>query len=174
MKYKLSAAIILVAILAAAGCGYSTAGKKTRLPSNVQTIAVPAFINQSQTYRIEQTMTTAVVKEFISRTKLHIVNEASSDADATLHGTIVSTQIAPLTYDSQTGRASSGLVTVNLRVSLVDKKGKVLFDNPNYIYREQYQVTQQVSSFFQEESPAVERLSRDLARTLVTDILENY
>jgi outer membrane lipopolysaccharide assembly protein LptE/RlpB len=174
MKYKLSAAIILVAILAATGCGYSTAGKKTRLPSNVQTVAIPAFINQTQIFRIEQTMTAAVVKEFISRTKLQIVNEASADADATLHGTIVSTQIAPLTYDSQTGRASSGLVTVNLRVSLVDKKGKVLFDNPNYIYREQYQVTQQVSSFFQEESPAVERLSRDLARTLVTDILENY
>lgn len=174
MKYKLSAAIILIAILATAGCGYSTAGKKTRLPNNVQTIAIPAFINQTQTYRIEQTMTGAVVREFISRTKFHILNEASSEADATLHGTIVSTQIAPLTYDSQTGRASSGLVTVNLRISLVDKKGKVLFDNPNYIYREQYQVTQQVSSFFQEESPAVERLSRDLARTLVTDILENY
>jgi hypothetical protein len=102
------------------------------------------------------------------------LNEASSEADATLTGTIVSTQIAPLTYDSQTGRASSGLVTVNLKVSLVDKKGKVLFDNPNYIYREQYQVTQQVSSFFQEESPAIERLTRDLARTLVADILENY
>jgi len=31
-----------------------------------------------------------------------------------------------------------------------------------------------VSSFFEEESAAAERLARDLARTLVADILENY
>ena len=173
MRLKL-AAVILLAVLATTGCGYSTAGKTTRLPSNVQTIAIPAFINQTQTYRIEQRLTEAVVREFIDRTKLHIVNEADSEADATLHGTIVAAQSTPLTYDSQTGRVSSSLVTVNLKVSLVDKKGKVLFDNPNYIYRDQYQVSQQVSSFFQEESPALERLSRDLARTLVADILERF
>jgi outer membrane lipopolysaccharide assembly protein LptE/RlpB len=167
-------AVIMLAVLAAAGCGYSTAGKATRLPNTLQTIAIPAFINQTQTYRIEQTMTAAVVRELIARTKYHVVNEAGSDADAILHGTIVSTQMAPLTYDSQTGRASSALITVNLKVSLVDKAGKVLFDNPNYVYREQYQVSQQVSSFFQEDSPALDRLSRDLARTLVADILERF
>jgi outer membrane lipopolysaccharide assembly protein LptE/RlpB len=173
MRLKL-AAVILLAVLASTGCGYSTAGKTTRLPSNVQTIAIPAFINQTQTYRIEQRMTEAVVRELISRTKLHIVNEADSNADATLNGTIVATQSTPLTYDSQTGRVSSFIVTVNLKVSLVDKKGKAIFDNPNYIYREQYQVSAQLSSFFQEESPAFERLTRDLARTLVADILERF
>lgn len=167
-------AVILLAVLASTGCGYSTAGKTTRLPSNVQTIAIPAFINQTQTYRIEQRLTEAVVREFITRTKLHIVNEADSNADATLQGTITAAQSTPLIYDSQTGRVSSSLITVNLKVSLVDKKGKVLFDNPNYIYREQYQVSQEVASFFQEESPALERLSRDLARTLVADVLERF
>ncbi|MCU1305312.1 MAG: hypothetical protein JWN45_7 [Acidobacteriaceae bacterium] len=166
-------AVILLAALAT-GCGYSTAGKATRLPSTVQTVAIPAFINQTQTYRIEQVMTADVVREFTARTKYHVVNEAGSDADVILHGTIVSTQAAPLTYDSQTGRASSALITVNLKVSLVDKTGKVLFDNPNYVYREQYQVSREVSSFFEEQSPAVNRLSRDLARTLVADILERF
>jgi len=174
MNCKLVSALILVAATISTGCGYSTAGKATHLPSNIQTIAIPAFINQTQTYRIEQTMTAAVVREFISRTKFHVLNEPSSDADSTLRGTIVSTQVAPLTYDSQTGRASSALVTVNLKVSLVDKTGKVLFDNPNYIYREQYQVSREISSFFEEESPAVDRLSRDMARTLVADILERF
>jgi outer membrane lipopolysaccharide assembly protein LptE/RlpB len=175
MNCKLVSALILVAAIAiSTGCGYSTAGKATHLPSNVQTIAIPAFVNQTQTYRIEQTMTSAVVREFISRTKYHVLNEPSSDADATLRGTIVSTQSAPLTYDSQTGRASSALVTVSLKVSLVDKTGKVLFDNPNYIFREQYQVSREISSFFQEESPALERLSRDMSRTLVADLLERF
>jgi outer membrane lipopolysaccharide assembly protein LptE/RlpB len=174
MKNRLLAAIALIAVLSSTGCGYSTAGKATHLPSNIQTIAIPGFINQTQTYRIEQTMTAAIVREFISRTKYHVLNEATSDADATLRGTIVSTQLAPLTYDSQTGRASSALVTVNLKVSLVDKTGKVLFDNPNYIFREQYQVSREISSFFEEQSPAVDRLSRDMARTLVADVLEKF
>jgi outer membrane lipopolysaccharide assembly protein LptE/RlpB len=157
-----------------AGCGYHTAGKGARISANVQTIAVPAFINQTQTYRIEQTMTAAVVREFISRTRFRTMNEESPEADAVLRGTIVSTQLAPLTYDSQTGRASSAMVTVNMRVSLTDRQGKVIFDNPNYIFREQYQVSREISSFFEEESPAIERMSRDFAHSLVSDILENF
>jgi outer membrane lipopolysaccharide assembly protein LptE/RlpB len=164
----------IVPLILATGCGYSTGGKATRLPQSVHTIAIPAFINQTQTYRIEQTMTAAVVREFNSRSKYRIVTDASADADATLRGTISTTQFAPLTYDSQTGRASSAIVTVTMKVSLTDKHGKPLFENQNYTFREQYQVSREISSFFEEESPAVERMARDFARTLVADILENY
>jgi outer membrane lipopolysaccharide assembly protein LptE/RlpB len=164
----------MLPVILLAGCGYHTAGKGARIPANVETIAVPAFINQTQTYRIEQTMTAAVVREFISRTRFRTLNEETPEADAVLRGTIVSTQLAPLTYDSQTGRASSAMVTVNMRVSLTDRRGKVIFDNQNYIFREQYQVSREISSFFEEESPAIERMSRDFAHSLVSDILENY
>lgn len=155
-------------------CGYHQAGQAVRMPASIQTIAIPAFVNQTQTYRVEQTITQAVVREFVSRTKYRIINEEGREADATLKGFVVSTQLAPLTYDSQTGRASSALVTVNLKVTLTDKNGRVVYENPNYTFREQYQVSREISSFFEEESPAVERLARDLARTLVADILENY
>ena len=166
--------IIVCALLLVNGCGYTTAGKATRVPTNIHTIAIPAFINQTQTYAIEQSITSAVVREFISRTKYHVTRDVGADDDAVLRGTVVSTQLSPLTYDAHTGRASSGLVTVNLRVSLTDKQGKVLFEDPNYIFREQYQISREISSFFREESPALDRLSRDVARTLVTSILENY
>ena len=165
---------LLLVSLTFTSCGYHQAGKAVRVPASIQTIAIPAFVNQTQTYRIEQTMTAAVVREFVSRTKYRILNDESKEADATLRGFVVSTQLSPLTYDSQTGRASSALVTVHLKVTLTDKNGKVIYDNPNYVVREQYQVSREISSFFEEESPAVERLSRDMARTLVADILENY
>lgn len=174
LSSKSLAAVAVVLALSLAGCGYSQAGKAVRIPSSIQTIAIPAFVNQTQTYRIEQTMTAAVVREFISRSNYRVLNDVSPDADATLKGVVVSTQVAPLTYDSQTGRASSAMVTVNLRVTLTDKAGHVLFENPNYVFREQYQVSREISSFFEEESPALERMSRDLARTLVADILEKY
>jgi outer membrane lipopolysaccharide assembly protein LptE/RlpB len=167
--------LLLAAVcLLNAGCGYHTAGKVNTLPDKIRTLAVPAFISQTQTYKIEQRLTAAVVQELVTRTHYHIVNEVSDAADATLQGTVLSTYTTPLTYDSRTGRASSVLVVVNVKVLLKDKQGQVLFQNPSYLFREQYQVTSDLNTFFEEDSPAFERLSRDFARTLVSNILEGF
>jgi outer membrane lipopolysaccharide assembly protein LptE/RlpB len=168
------AGLLLAVTLLLAGCGYHTTGRAVRLPQDMQTIAIPAFQNKTATYNVEQVLTGAVVREFISRTHYKVVNQEDTTADATLRGTVVSTYIAPVTYDSQTGRASTALVTITMRVSLVDRKGKVLYDNPSYLFREQYQISREPASFFQEESPAVNRLSLEFARTLVSNILEAY
>jgi outer membrane lipopolysaccharide assembly protein LptE/RlpB len=169
-----TAAIALLLFGGVTGCGYHTAGHVTTLPQTVHTIAIPSFINQSQTYKVEQTLTAAVVREFVTRTRYHIVHEAGPDADATLQGTVISTAATPATYDSQTGRAASVMVTVNMKVVLTDRQGKVLYDNPSYLFREQYQVSRELSSFFEEDSPAFDRLSRSFARTLVSNILEGF
>jgi outer membrane lipopolysaccharide assembly protein LptE/RlpB len=164
---------VLLLCLAAAGCGYHAAGHSVTLPENVQTIAIPAFVNQTQTYKIEQLLTAAVVQEMVTRTHYHIVNNGN-DADATLHGTVLSTSTTPLTYDSQTGRAASVLVVISIRVALVDRHGKNLYENPSYLFREQYEVSRDLNSFFEEDSPAFRRLSRDFAQTLVSNILEGF
>ena len=156
----------------AASCGYHTAGHAVTIPDAVQTIAIPAFVNQSPTYKIEQLLTAAVVQEMTTRTHYRVVS--SGEADATLRGTVLSTSTTPLTYDSQTGRATSALVVVAVQVSLVDKQGKVLYQNPSYVFREQYEVSRDLTNFFQEDSPAFRRLSRDFAQTLVSNILEGF
>ncbi len=143
------------------------------LPPALHTIAIPGFVNQSQSYKVEQVLTAAVVQEFVSRTNYRVAND-EKDADAVLRGTVLSTQLAPVTYDSRTGRASSALVTVDVKVSLVDRQGKVLYENPRYVFREQYQISREVSSFFEEEGPAVERMSHDFARTLVSNLVEAF
>jgi hypothetical protein len=157
-----------------ASCGYKTGSHSTRLPTDVKTIAIPAFTNQTQSYRVEQVLTAAVVREFVTRTKFRVLPEISNDADAILRGTVVSATAAPLTFDSATGRASTALVTVTMRMTLVDRKGMVLYDNPNFTFREQYQVSREVSSFFEEDAPALDRLARDFARTLVSSVVEAY
>jgi outer membrane lipopolysaccharide assembly protein LptE/RlpB len=165
------AALICLAIV---GCGYHTAGRAVTIPENINTIAIPSFVNDTQTYKIEQRLTAAVVREMITRTHYHILNQADAAADATLRGTVLATSSSPLTYDSQTGRAASVLVIVTMKVSLTDKQGKVLYENPSYLFREQYQVSQELPSFFEEDSPAMDRLSREFARTLVSNILEGF
>jgi outer membrane lipopolysaccharide assembly protein LptE/RlpB len=167
-------AFLAALLLAFPGCGYHTAGHVITLPENVKTLAIPAFLNQSQTYRIEQTLTSAVVREFTTRTHYQVLNQTSEAADATLRGTVLTTNATPLTYDSKTGRAESILVVVSIRVSLVDRQGKLLFQNPSYVFREQYQVSQEPGSFFEEDSPAMSRLSRDFAQSLVSTVLEGY
>jgi len=171
---KFARHIFLLAALATFGCGYHTAGHATRIPASVRTIAVPVFVNQTQTYRIEQILTRDVVREFLARTHYQIANDAGKSADAVLKGTVVSAQAAPLTYDAQTGRISSAVVTVSMKVSLVDHAGHTFFENQNYTFRQQYQVSREVTSFFEEETPALQRMSQDFARTLVGDILEAF
>ena len=154
-------------------CGYHTAGHAAQLPQNLTTIAVPPFKNETLTYRIDQTLTSSVVREFNTRTRYHIVPD-TTDADATLRGTVLSTTASPLTYDTSTGRAASVLVVVSMSVTLSDRGGKVLYQDPAYLFREQYEVSQDLSSFFEEDSPAFRRLSQDFARTLVANILEGF
>jgi outer membrane lipopolysaccharide assembly protein LptE/RlpB len=166
--------LLLSVLLLSQACGYHTAGHAAQLPESVHTIAVPAFKNETVTYRIEQMLTASVVREFTTRTRYHIVSEPGDDADATLRGIVLSTTASPLTYDTATGRAASVLVVVSMRVSLTDRQGKVLYQNPAYLFREQYEVSQDLASFFEEDSPAFRRLSQDFARTLVANVLEGF
>lgn len=168
------ALVAVAAVLAFSSCGYHTAGKGTRLPESIRTIAIPTFTNKTQTYRIETVLTNAVVREFNTRTKYRILNEPRSDADATLTGTVIGTELAPVTYDSKTGRASTALVTVTMQMSLKDRAGRSIYENSRYVFREQYQVSRELSSFFEEEGMALDRLSRDFARTLVSNVLEAF
>jgi len=164
----------LLVLVLSAGCGYHTAGHSSQLPEAVKTIAVPTFKNETSTYRIEQMLTSSVVHEFTSRTHYRIQSDATDDADATLRGTVLSTSASPLAYDTSTGRAASVLIVVSIKVTLSDRQGKVLYQNPAYLFREQYEVSQDLASFFEEDSPAFRRLSQDFARTLVSNILEGF
>ena len=168
------AALTAAAALFSAACGYHTVGRNNTIPENVRTLAIPAFANQTQTYKIEQMLTAAVVREMVTRTHYHVISQADESADAILRGTVLSTYTTPLTYDSKTGRAASLLVAISIKVSLVDKQGKVIYQNPSYLFREQYEVSRDPTAFFEEDSPALQRLSRDFGQTLVSNILEGF
>jgi hypothetical protein len=171
-------------------CGYHVGGTASQLPPGLKVIAVPAIKNDTPRYRIEQRMTEAVVHEFIARTKYRIVSSEDS-ADAVLHGEITSFEAIPVVFDTTpattpnsttipsvnttTARATTMLVSVHLKVSLEDRETKkVLYKNDNYLFREPYEISTNPSKFFDEQAPALERMSRDFASRLVSDVLENF
>ncbi len=163
---------VFLAVLS--GCGYHTAGSATHIPANVRTLAVPIFTTHAQAFHTEMAFTQAVVRELDTRTRYTVLNSASPDADATLAGTIVSQTVAPLTYDASSGETSSYLLTITARVLLSAHDGRVLYQNDALVFREQYQSTQDLNGFIQEDSAAVRRVSQDFARTVVSDMLESF
>ncbi len=156
------------------GCGYHTAGPAMHVAPNVRTLAVPIFVNKTQSYKTEVVFTGAVIHELNARTQYQITSAERADADATLHGTILSQSIAPLTYDTATGQSSSYLVTITAGVTLTARDGRVLYSNGNLTFRQQYQSTQDLASFIQEDSPAVNRMAKDFAAAVVSDMLESF
>ncbi|NYF79489.1 LptE family protein [Granulicella arctica] len=163
-------------LFALTGCGYHTAGSATHLPANVRTLAVPIFTTRVTAYHSEMVFTQAVIRELDTRTKYRIINSDSDKdaADAILRGTIISQSVAPLTYDSSTSQTSSYLITITAKVVLTDHDGHILYQNDALGYREQYQSTQDLSGFIQEDSPAVRRIARDFAQAVVSDMLESF
>ncbi len=165
---------IAFSLLALSGCGYHTLGAATHLPPGVQTLAVPVFATRTEAYRTETVMTEAVIREFATRTRLRVTPDAGGDADAVLHGTILKETVAPLTYNTSTQQSSSFLITLVVSVTLNGRDGKTLYENKNYVFRQQYQSTTDLSAFFQENPAAMDRLSREFARALVADVLEGF
>ena len=163
---------IAAALLSFSGCGYHTLGAATHLPPDLKTLSVPVFATRTEAYHTETVMTEAVIREFAARTRFRITPVESPDADAVLHGTILKENVAPLTYNSSTQQSSSFLITIQASVTLNDRDGKILYQNNNYVFREQYQSTTDLTTFIQENPAAVDRLSRAFARQLVADVLE--
>jgi outer membrane lipopolysaccharide assembly protein LptE/RlpB len=173
----------ILVLLALSGCGYHTLGSAAHLPDTVHTIAVPMFKNKTQSYHTEVAMTQAVVRELSNRTRLQVLVNAGDGADAVVNGTILSESVAPLTYRTETTTSTTGqttsvtssfLITMNLNVVVTDRDNRVLYQHNNYIFHEQFETTADVTSFIEEDSPAVQRLSRDFAEALVSDILESF
>ena len=155
-------------------CGDHTVGSATHLPPGTKTLAVPVFATRTNSNRTETEMTTAVIREFITRTRLRVTPSESADADATLHGTILTQTVAPLTYNSETQQSSSYLITIVVAVTLKARDGRILYQNNNYVFRQQYQATTDLATFLDESPAAVDRLSRDFARALVANVLESF
>ena len=137
-------------------------------------MAIPAFKNDTTRYRVEQRFTQAVIREFITRTKYRVVQDQAS-ADAVLTGEVISIETSPALFEATTGEVTTMLVSIHAKVQLVDNRTrKPVYKNDDMVFRGEYQISSDVNSFFDEEDPALDRMSRDLASHLVADVLENF
>jgi hypothetical protein len=173
MKFLRFTAVILLFL---AVTGFTECYKpvtNSGLPKRIKTIAVPAFQFEAKglRYRIESRFTEAVTKEIIRRGRGLKVQGTRDNADAVVEGTIRDFSFTGVLLDRE-GRARIYEVTIVAAVTVKDlQENKVIFDNQNFIFRDSFEFSEDPRSFFNEEDPAVERMARVFAESVVSTIV---
>ena len=174
--------VILFASAVLSGCGYHVAGRSDALPKTIHVIAVPAIENKTSSYRIEQRLTAATIHEILVHTNYKAVS-LPEGGDAVLRGKVLTLEAVPLLFVSTpataatpaTTRATTMLVTMKCEVTLIESTTqKVLYHSENFVFRNEYEISSDVKSFFEEQDPALERMAQDFAKRLVAAITENF
>lgn len=163
--------LLASASLSLTGCGYHVAGKADLLPKNIHTIAIPAFGNVTTRYKLSERLTASLAREFISRTRYKIVADPG-EADAVLSGSVLNFFSFPTVAEG--GRSAVVQAIVIMQVEMRSRSGTVLFTRPNLEFRERYEISVSSQAFFEESEAAMDRLSRDVARSVVSSVLEAF
>ena len=167
---EIASLVVLVAALA--GCGYHVSGHGDMLPKTIHTIAIPAFGNQTSRYKLARLLPTDIGRELISRTGYKIVAEPN-EADAVLTGTVHNFVAYPTI--SANGRSTTVEAVVSLNLTLTNRAtGEVVYNRAGAEFRERYEISIDPKAYFDESGTAMERLSKSVARSVVSGMLEKF
>jgi hypothetical protein len=163
----------LLAMLMAA-CGYHVGGHADLMPATIRVIAIPPIANNTVRPKLPVLLAENITREFHERTKYTIVTDPNH-ADAVLKATIAKFVNFPTIADPVSGRATGAGCVVTMNLLLTDRHtGKVLFSQAGVEFRERYEISIDPKTYFDESDTALERLSRDVAHSVVTAILEKF
>lgn len=169
----LKTAAILVLFISVSGFkGCYKAVTRSGLPQHIKTVAVPAFQFEARgaRYKVSSRFTDAVIREVIKRGRGLKVSGTREGADAAIEGNIRDFSFSGVLLDRD-GRARVYEVTITSAVTVIDlKKNKILYDNQNFVFRDSFEFSEDPKSFFNEEDPAVERMARAFAESVVSTI----
>ena len=148
--------------------------KRSGLPSHIHTVAVPSFQNNALRYKIESRFTEAVINEIIRRGRGLRVQSEREGADAVVDGVVKNFFFSGVLLDNR-GRARIFEVTIIAAVTVRDQvENRVLYDNQNYVFRGEFEFSSDPRSFFNEEDPAVQRIARNFAESLVSTLVNGF
>jgi hypothetical protein len=144
---------------------------KNQLPTHIRTVAVPAFQNDALRYKLESRFTGAVMDELIHRGRGLRVQGEREGADAVIEGVMKSFTFSGVLLDDK-GRARIFEVTIVAAVTVRDQtQNRVLYDNQNFVFRGEYEFANDPRNFFSEEDPAVQRMARSFAESIVSTLI---
>ena len=172
------AASALLAVTMSSGCGYSLAGRGSFLPEYIRNIGVPPFINSTPVFDVDRRVTEKVRAELSGRGKYKVFPAAAGN-DAVLTGEITSIMVIPILFN-QNQQASRYALVMSAKVEFQDlKSGKVLWSNPALQFREEFEPATagaigDATAFFGQDTNALDRMSTEFARSVVSALLEAF
>jgi hypothetical protein len=167
-------ALFAVSLALLAGCGYHTAGHTDLLPKTIKTIAIPAWSNNTTRYKLTDRIPEAIAREILTRTRYKVVSE-SEQPDAVLRGSVITYGANATIFDPVRSRATGVELRVVMQMSLTEKStGNVLVSRPNFEVHERYEISIDPGQYFEESDAALNRVSQQVARQVVSAILENF
>jgi hypothetical protein len=178
MKKALLLLLLMASVAAQSGCGYSLAGRGSFLPAYIKRIGIPNFTNSTTIFNLDQRVTDLVRSEFIGRGKWTVVPDASG-VDALVTGTITGVTLSPVAFNQQQ-QATRYALAMTGSVEFKDlQTNKVIWSNPSMSYREEFDVpasqnTLDTTTYFGQDANALDRLSNEFARAVVSAILEAF
>jgi len=147
---------------------------KSELPPHIKTVAVPAFQNNALRFKIEHRFTEAVMNELIHRGHGLRVQSEREGADAVIDGVVKSFAFSGVLLDDK-GRARVFEVTITAAVTVRDQhENHVLYDNQNFVFRGEFEFANDPRNFFNEEDPAVMRMARSFAESIVSTLINGF
>src|SRR5215203_3852859 len=174
----LAAVPMIAGSVGAASCGYALAGRGSFLPVYIKTLGIPMFGNATPFQSVEQLFTQKVRLEFQSSRRYTVV-PSDEGVDGVVRGEIQSISLTPASLnDAQL--ASRYRVTVIVKVRFDDVKAqKTLWENGALSFSDEYELTSSttgtdVAAFVGNERVAMDRMSTDFARSVVSAILEAF
>lgn len=178
MSNRLAPLILLLAFTGS-GCGYALAGRGSFLPDYIMVVGIPQFENRSSFSQVEQILTEKVRSEFIGRGKYNVISDASG-SDAVLTGEVVGLSAQPVSLNEQQ-LASRYLITWTIKVAFTDARtNEVLWSNDALTFRGEYELSTRGNTaiegavFVDQERSSIDRIASDVARSVVTSILEAF
>ncbi|HXF42254.1 MAG TPA: LPS assembly lipoprotein LptE [Pyrinomonadaceae bacterium] len=173
MKNFISKLILLLVVSFTAGFTECYKPVTSGLPSDIRVVALPSFKFEPRgaRYRIESRFTDAVSREIIRRGGKIRVQGSLSGADAVIDGTIRDFTFSGVLLDRE-GRARVYEVQIVAAVTIRDlRRNNIIYDNQNFVFRDSFEFSSDPRSFFNEEDPAVERMARAFAESVVSAMI---
>lgn len=147
---------------------------RSQMPAYIKTVAVPAFQNNALRFKIEHRFTEAVMKELIHRGHGLRVQSEREGADAVIDGVVKNFGFSGVLLDDK-GRARIFEVTITAAVTVRDQhENRVLYDNQNFVFRGEFEFANDPRNFFNEEDPAVMRIARSFAESIVSTLINGF
>ena len=164
--------LLLFICLISFQCGYHLRGTGSSLPTHVKKVNVPMFKNLTTRFELDLKLTQSVIDEMVARGKVEITGDASS-ADAALLGVISAFNVTPIAFSGE-ATADRYQIEVVAKIVLRDRvNNRIIFSNPSFVYREEYEVPKG-TDFESVETQAIDKVAEKFARSLVVQMLEGF